>query len=144
VGGLRAVGFAPASEMVLVVSWNGLGVFDGRGDRVARQRSTSKPPGYPRSAQGIGPIAGIKVRLMGCGGDTALPRTTPDGWQLDVLQPDQCLAIWIAPPGVALESANPGCVRLAGRFEEIRAAGYSDSGQTLVIAEQHTLHLFHR
>jgi hypothetical protein len=143
VGGLRAVGFAPGTEMLLVVSWQGLGVFDGDGERVAREAGElPDPAGYPESAEGIGPIAGVAVPLMGFEGSGALPRSTRDGWQLGVLEPDDCLGIWTAPPGASLEPPGAGCVRLARRCEEIRAAGYSPSGQILVIAEQHTLHLF--
>lgn len=141
VGGLLAVGFAPGTELVLVVSSNGLGVFDGAGRKVARALDANLT-GYPASVTGIGPLAGVDVPLMGCEGGSALPRTTPDGWRLGVLEPAACAGLWFAPPRVALEPPGLGCIRLARRFEEIRAAGFSDSGRTLVIAEQHTLHLF--
>jgi hypothetical protein len=141
VGGLLAVGLAPGTELVLVVSASGLGVFDGAGRKLARKLDADLT-GYPDHVAGIGPIAGVEVRLMGCEGGTALPRTTPDGWQLGVLHPDDCKGIWLAPPHHTLEPPAVGCIRLAKRFEEIRAAGFSDSGRTLLIAEQHTLHLF--
>jgi hypothetical protein len=141
VGGLLAVGLASGTELVLAVSASGVGVFDGAGRKVARKVKADLT-GYPDHVAGIGPIAGIEVTLMGCEGGTALPRTTPDGWQLGVLDPDDCRGIWLAPPDHTLEPPGAGCIRLAGRYEEIRAAGFSDSGHTLVIAEQHTLHLF--
>jgi hypothetical protein len=130
--------------MLLVVSSQGLGVFDGNGERVARDADAEDMPGYPESVEGIGPITGVIVPLMGLDSVGAFPRSTSDGWQLGVLEPRDCRGIWTAPPGVSLEPPGAGCVRLAGRFEDVRAAGYSASGQTLVIAEQHTLHLFHR
>jgi hypothetical protein len=141
VGGLLAVGLAPGTELVLVVSASGVGVFDAAGRKLARKLDADLS-GYPDHVTGIGPIAGVEVPLMGCEGGIALPRTTPDGWQLGVLDPAWCKGIWLAPPHRTLEPPSIGCIRLAKRYEEIRAAGFSDSGHTLVIAEQHTLHLF--
>lgn len=143
VGGLLSAGFADGTEYVLVVSSSGRGVFDATSlARVGRDRG---PVSDADVVPGIPPIAGVGVRQMSGYGTVALPRTTPDGWALGVMSPDHDAAIWISSPRDDVEAPTvSGSVRIDQRFEEVRAAGFSTSGQSLVIAEQHTLHLFHR
>src|SRR4051812_46599997 len=65
VGGLTAVGFGPGTELLLVASWQGRGVFDcTTGERVARDRATDGGWQDPVAleAQGIGPLEGQTVR----------------------------------------------------------------------------------
>lgn len=143
VGGLLSAGFADGTELVLVVSANGRGVFDAA--TLARVGRDSTPIGNSDRVPGIPPIAGVEVPQMGMYGTVSLPRTTPDGWSLGVLSPDGDASVWLCAPSVDVEDPNPfDSTRFDKRFEEVRAAGFSASGRSLLIAEQHTLHLYHR
>lgn len=145
IGGLRSAGFAPGTELLLVVSWQGSGVFDGATlAKVGRDRREPRHDGD--LAIGIGPIEGVRVPVMGIETALALPRQTPDGWSLGVLSPDYDATIWLTPPGCSVDSPALAvhAARLARTFEEVRVAGFSASGASLVIGEPHTLHLFHR
>lgn len=143
IGGLRSAGFSSDGGHVLVCSTNGRGVFDARtGERMARDPAPFEVA-HGR-ALGIAPIAGESIAVMGIDGDAALPRETPDGWRLGVARPDWEGAVWLCPPGVHVEAPTPACVTLGVCLEEIRAAGFSSDGRGLLVAEQHTLHLFAR
>ncbi len=143
VGGLLSAGFADGTEYVLVVSANGRGVFDAA--RLARVGRDRAPIAAEDVVGGISPIAGVAVPQMRTYGGVALPRTTPAGWSLGVISPDGDASAWLCAPGVDVEQpSSAGAVRFDRRFEEIRAAGFSASGKSLLIAEQHTLHLYHQ
>jgi hypothetical protein len=86
VGGLTDVGFGRGTDLLLVVSHDGRGVFDClTGARVARDPSMPEPDEddwqdtHELEAEGIGPLAGQTVRTSGLAGG-GLPEGTPDGW----------------------------------------------------------------
>jgi hypothetical protein len=139
VGGLLAAGFAPGTEQLLVVSSNGKGVFDcASGRRVGRDAGDSAATGhdgYPDSTVGIPPIEGVRVPLDGLDGGEALPFTTGDGIAAGLDDDGGHTRVWLEWPDQ---------VQLAGQFEEVRALGFSDSGRSFIVAEQHTLHLWSR
>jgi hypothetical protein len=148
VGGLWAVGFGPASDLLLVISVNGRGVIDGRsGKRVARDYSTDDT--YDEStetAPGIGPLAGTRVEVVGAEGAIltrrTLPITSSDGWSIaHAFVPSQDLeGIFVRAPG---EASDDSWVKLA-EVEQVRALGFSPTGRTLIVAEAHTLHIWGR
>ena len=148
VGGLTEVGFAEGTEWLLVVSWQGRGVFDGRtGLRVARD---DNPPdnswydGLRLVARGIGPIEDQWVRIAGLHGG-GFPRITVDGWKLTQIAPDWPEeSIVLEPPGgsVLIERFAKGCVRLAE--DSFRAFGFSDSGASFLLAMSHSVLIWHR
>jgi hypothetical protein len=78
IGGLIQVGFAPQSDYLLVVSHQGRGVFD----CVSRQKlARDANDAFDESeltAEGIGLLAGQKIRTAGLFGGS-LPTTTADG-----------------------------------------------------------------
>lgn len=143
VGGLLSAGFAGETEYVLVVSADGRGVFDAATfAKIGRDRTPIRDTDLVR---GIPPIADVEVPQMSTYGEVALPRTTPDGWSLGVISPEGDAIVWLCAPGVDVEHPiGTGSTRFDKRFEEVRAAGFSTSGKSLLIAEQHTLHLYHR
>jgi hypothetical protein len=143
VGGLLSAGFADGTEYVLVVSASGRGVFDAaRLTKVGRDRD---PIDVEDRVRGIPPIEGVEVPQMSTYGRVSLPRTTPDDWSLGVLSPEGDASVWLCAPSVDVEHPTPtGSMRFDKRFEEVRAAGFSASGNSLLIAEQHTIHLYHR
>ncbi|MER7333586.1 MULTISPECIES: hypothetical protein [unclassified Micromonospora] len=145
VGGLLGIGFAvdPADghDLLMVVSSQGRGLFDApTGKRIARDRDPDpdlhEPSGPDLSCPGIGPLAGSHVRIAGLYGG-GLHTTTDDGWSVDVVAPD-----W--PNHRVLLSTYGGPWRGAAgdtwwhifhaAYSELRAAGFSPSGRTLVVA----------
>ncbi len=72
VGGLLAVGFDAAEELLLVVTHNGRAVYRvSDGSRVARNASTGDPwdgEAEDDGAAGIGPLAGVRVPVTLFGG----------------------------------------------------------------------------
>ncbi|HUL92604.1 MAG TPA: hypothetical protein VLV56_09670 [Burkholderiales bacterium] len=149
VGGLFAVGYAEGSDTLLVVSHDGRGVFDAlSGERLARE---SNPPHVswfseiPYRAQGIGPLSGRSIQLSGLHGG-GLPTVTRDGWSVEVLPidwPDRI--VFLQPPlmSVMIEGRGAGCARI-DVTEEMRAAGFSETGQSFVIATSNDISFYVR
>lgn len=141
VGGLIEVGYAPKSDLVLVVSHDGRGGFDAKtGEHLARDRSPSTDPWFDpisMTASGIGPLEGVVIRLAGLSGG-GLPKSTADGWRLETAYldwPDAC--VFISSPGANPfdEQRSAGCTRIPiNDGTELRACGFSETGRTFVIA----------
>lgn len=139
VGGLFAVGFGSGLDLILVVSHDGRGIFNSLiGELIARDE---KPPAkswfseVPYQAIGIGPLEGQSIPLAGIHG-RGLLRFTRSGWSLDVIcldWPDN--VVFLQPPmkDILIENQSQGCVRI-DEPEEIRAVGFSETGQSFIIA----------
>lgn len=86
VGGLLSVGFARNTELILVTSSQGRGVFDSTtGERIARDTEENFPEDpFNLEAAGIGPLDGQMIRIAGIYGG-GLPKVCPDGWKLERL-----------------------------------------------------------
>ncbi|GLF99177.1 hypothetical protein [Streptomyces yaizuensis] len=157
VGGLTGIGFAvhptTGHDLVMVVSGAGHGLFDAvTGERLARDRDpdpeTDSPEDHPDLVcPGLGPIAGVPVRIAGLYGGG--PHTgTSDGWSLDVVSPD-----W-PHHRVLLSRGGGGLYRepagrtwwhvFHSRHSELRTAGFSPSGDTLAVATSSDLTLWTR
>ncbi len=132
IGGLYAVGFAPGTTQLLVLSSQGRGVFDGiTGECVARQDDDEVPSYDPIRllGLGIGPIAGIKVPVCGDHGG-GLPTYTRDMWQVH----SRCLE-W--PNQMVLLSHWQIEAQVHAHIDggaSIRAMGFSRCGRSLVVA----------
>lgn len=123
VGGLRSLGFAAASDLLLIVSEGGRIVVDGRTSvQVARDPMRYLVGQERGQALGIGPLAGEIVAVAGRYGGR-LPQETPDGWRL--AGTGAHLAV-VAPDGTAFG---------LGASEEALVAGFSPTGATLVVAD---------
>ncbi len=155
IGGLLGVGFATnptnGHDLIMVVSSQGHGLFDAlSGKKIARDRNPDPdletPTGPDLSCPGIGPLTGSQVRIAGLFGG-GLHSTTDDGWTLDVVAPD-----W--PHHRVLLSEDGGLCRgpagehwwniFHANYSELRTAGFSPSGRTLVIATSSVITLFIR
>ncbi|WP_424212536.1 hypothetical protein ACN20G_10845 [Streptomyces sp. BI20] len=156
VGGLLGIGFGvhPASghDLVMVVSGAGHGLFDAvTGERIARERhpdpDTATPDTSPElTCPGLGPIAGVPVRVAGLFGG-GLHSTTPDGWTLDVVSPEWPHdRVLLSADGGAHEGPAGGTWWHVFHSErsELRAAGFSPSGLTLAVATSSDLTLWTR
>ena len=148
VGGLWTVGFGSGSDLLLVVSASGRGVFDClSGERVARDSSDDDT--YDEDSEttaGIGPLAGSRVEMNGAGGGIVtrrrLPLTSHDGWVVaNTLPPASSNeAVLLCAPTA---SGDAAWSKIADA-EEVRAIGFSPTNRTLVVAEPHTLHVWCR
>lgn len=140
IGGLTDVGFARDSDLLLVVSHDGRGVLDCiSGSKLARDRDTqgARWDGANLEAEGIGPLAGVRVRVAGIHGG-GLARLTADGWSAERMPfawPRE--SFFLVPPGRALlndvQGEPPQFTKLA-EGAGVRAFGFSPTGRTLVIA----------
>ncbi|WP_027344404.1 hypothetical protein [Hamadaea tsunoensis] len=154
VGGLIGVGFAPdpvtGADLLLVASHSGRGLFDpATGARTARDHDLELgyPTGPDLSCAGIGPLAGTRIQISGLFGG-GLHTTAEDGWAVDVVAPE-----W-PDERVLLSGLGSDIYRgtlgvhwwhiFHSRRSELRAAGFSPSGRTLVVATSSDVTLWHR
>lgn len=147
VGGLWAVGFGSGSDLLLVVSVNGRGVFDClSGERVARDPGDDAYDEDSETVAGLGPLAGSRVEMNGTGGGIVtrriLPLASQDGWVVaNTLPPAGSReAVFLRTPTT---SGDAEWSKIA-EAEEVRAIGFSPTDRTLVVAEPHTLHVWCR
>jgi hypothetical protein len=139
VGGLESVGFGRGTDLLLVTSSQGRGVFDClTGQRVARDRSEETMEDSTNlEAIGIGPLDDQIIRMAGLNGG-GLPNGTPDGWTADrlVLQwPEETLVL--VPPGswiYGLAFDKPADFVKVFVGSEVRAWGFSATGRSLILA----------
>lgn len=147
IGGLTEVGFADDDELLLVLSWQGRGVFDcATGERLTRDQSGDRTDWYGRDgliARGFGPLDGQTVRLCGLWGG-GLSTYTRDSWHAEAMTlqwPDQHLLL--VEPQVDLYRANSGFHKLAVE-SAVRAFGFSHTGRTLLIATSSDITVYGR
>ncbi|PSK92698.1 hypothetical protein [Taibaiella chishuiensis] len=86
VGGLLELGFQPGTDMLMVLSAQGRGIFDCiSGQRVARDRNTDYPGADTNGAvPGFGPLAGERVTCGGFEYPNPLKQATADGWEVRI------------------------------------------------------------
>ena len=151
IGGLTDVGFAPRSDLLLVVSSTGRGLFDCvNGQKLARDPSApnvSWHDPYHLEAQAIGPLTGAVIRTAGQFGG-GLPRLTRDGWSTEKLTldwPDVCLLL-VAPGSWIYGEyyGKPADFTKVAVESEVRAWGFSPTGRSLVLASSSDFTIFGR
>ena len=142
IGGLIQVGYAAGSDLLLVLSSQGRGVFDCiAGDKLARDYDEAHDYFDPirLTAVGFGPLAGQMIRVGGLFGG-GLPLTTVDGWHLEAQARVWPMhSVFLSAPG-ARESV---CIGEDGACE-LRACGFSETGRSFVIATSCELAMFTR
>ncbi|MCF2527351.1 hypothetical protein [Yinghuangia soli] len=147
IGGLVGVGIAPhpkdGRDLVFVTSHQGRGLFDPLvGDRIARDRDADAELVYPDDADltcpGLGVLEGTRIAVAGLQGG-GLRTTGVLGWTIDVVAPgwpDDRVLLWhgrLGPYGGTLGEDWWAVYDTRGGGE-LRAAGFSPSGRTLVVA----------
>ncbi|TWU00262.1 hypothetical protein Pla108_12090 [Botrimarina colliarenosi] len=137
IGGLTEVGFADDSDLLLVVSFAGRGLFDClTGTLIDRNSDEPCQEWYDEQrliATGIGSLCGTQIRLSGLHGG-GLVSSGRDGWwaqRLDLDWPDSSLLL--GGPGGWIYDNQTAFAKLAVE-REVRAFGFSPTGQSLVIA----------
>lgn len=140
-GGLVGVGFGHDSDFLLIVTHDGRGVVDcATGLKIARDRAAVYPDEQTLEIEGVGPLTGLTIRVAGIFGG-ALCTRTPDGWQLEATltnSSDDLLRLLPPEPG----SAGP--LLFTGFVPEVRAAGFSPTGRSFVIATGAEVFVFAR
>lgn len=128
VGGLINLGFAEGSDLVLVVSHQGRGVYNClSGERVARDRDENIWPDYDKANNtfsGIGPLLGSRIPTHGLyGGDSLVKHNH----HRDLLSKVE-MQLWLTP-------AQGARVAILDLSEiELRAYGFSPTGESFVVA----------
>lgn len=148
VGGLTEVGFDDVTDLLLVFSSQGRGVFDCRaGERIVRDRSVAEVDSWYGPdmliGNGIGPLAGKQVRLAGLNGG-GLPCLTKDGWATERLAidwPDEYLLL--LEPHCSIYQPDARFTKLAVD-REVRAFGFSHTGNSLIIATSSDVTMYSR
>ena len=148
IGGLLAVGYAENTDLLLVISSQGRGVFDClTGEKVARD-DTDPYPYFDQiklTAQGIGPLTDTIIHVAGLPGG-GLPHHTQDGWSLKALpitwpQYD----IFLEYPYQSIyNDINNGVKVGEDGVCELRTYGFSQTGQSFIIATSCDITLFTR
>jgi hypothetical protein len=142
VGGLTEIGFAQDERYLLVLSWQGRRVVDTTtGQKVARDPEAPCDGlpwlnGQSKSINGIGPIEGEAVHCVGLWGGT-LPVSSGRftvGANRRAEGEDVTLADNVAHTSQVLQSA----------ITEIRAMGFSPSGDLLVVATSSDVQILRR
>jgi hypothetical protein len=149
VGGLASVGFDESSDLLLVTSSAGRGVFDCvHGVRLARDSGDFDFDIGNLTVAGIGPVAGKLIRVAGLDGG-GLSWGTTDGWGIErhpASWPED--VFFLSPPGHSMLWSPAGqplrLTKLAGFISEVRAFGFSPTGRTLVVATASDIWVFGR
>lgn len=149
VGGLTGVGFAEGSDLLLVVSHQGRGLFDCPcGTRIARDEEPPHRGWYDPIrliATGIGPLCDQPIRIAGLHGG-GLPTCTDDGWRTTKIAPDWPRESIVLDPRnstVLVEGLSHGSIRIAEDID-IRAHGFSETGLSLIVATADRVEVWNR
>ena len=148
VAGLFDIGFHRDSELLLVVSSSGRGVFDClTGAKIARDYADDVLTDAYLECEGIGPLATMNIRTSGISGG-GLPVASPDGWCVETVTlswPEHHLLL--VEPGSWLYGERykqPCAFHKLAVERELRAFGFSWSGKSLVIATSGELVVYRR
>lgn len=140
-GGLTELGFAKGERYLLLLSHTGRGLIDTEtGERVARdyQEPSSTRNWVNESThtiEAIGPLGGVAIPCVGIWGGSLSDRA--DGWRLQVngTKADEfCL----------IEERTGKSWHLTSVITEIRAHGFSASGEIAIVATSSEVELYRR
>lgn len=148
IGGLLAVGYAASSDDLLVVSSQGRGIFDClSGERIARDDADNyeNPDSSEMTAPGIGKLAACVISVAGIHGG-GLANGSADGWSLDVVQlPWPIHVVFLTSGFKHFLDASAKVTKLCTDEPcEFRAAGFSPTGKSFVIATSGELTIYSR
>jgi len=135
------VGFAEDSDLLLVLSHDGAGVFDATcGARIARDADVNSfelLDSIKCIARGIGPLADQRIAIAGLFGG-GLTTVTKDGFFVDSRAPQ-----WPSHIIVLRQERVEHIVGTDGACE-LRAFGFSHTGRSLIIATSCDITFFAR
>lgn len=148
VGGLREIGFYEDTELLLVLSSHGRGLFDCvTGTKIARDYSDYYTESWDHETgivEGIGPLNGKQIICGGFEHPDVLSKKTDDGFST-VLEKSK--GSWRRSD----TTEYLYMLSMRGKFEMFvqefgfdRAYGFSKSGLSFVVATSSALHIWHR
>lgn len=148
VGGLREIGFYEDTELLLVLSSQGRGLFDcATGTKIARDYADYYTQSWDHKTgivEGIGPLSGKQIICGGFEHPDVLSKKTDDGFSTVLEKPKGSL--WNSDTAEYLYIHS-----IRGKFEMLaqecgfdRAYGFSKSGLSFVVATSSDLHIWHR
>jgi len=153
IGGLENVGFAPRQDYLIVLSSQGQGIFDCvKGEKIARNHNDSdwwkNFNQTTNSIVGFAILENVEITTCGLyGGDNLIKRTS-DGWTLVMSDPepdDEPFEQYLVQR-IYLVSPDKKVKTLVGKDGacELRAFGFSETGNSLIIALSCELTIYSR
>ena len=153
IGGLENVGYASKQDNLLVLSSQGQGIFDCiAGEKIARKNDGSdwwsSFDETTNSIEGFDCLTGITITKHGLYGDDHLLRTTHDGWTLSISKPEPddkpfekflIQKIFLISP----DQKQKTFIAKDGPCE-FRAFGFSETGNSFVVASSCDLLIYSR
>lgn len=149
VGGLTDVGFGRHSDLLMVISNSGRGLFNCQtGEKVAREYDDGDwQDTLALEAQGIGPLHDQRIRTAGLHGG-GLPRSSGDGWSAEDFVLDwPHHTLLLVPPGSWAYGdgfGKPANYTKVAVESELRAWGFSPTGRCLILATSSDLTCWYR
>jgi hypothetical protein len=146
---LMAVGYAPDSDLILVVTMSRLEVFDGLNGNIVAWVDTSHDDTDPfdaihLTARGIGPLDGQSIRVASWESGGGLPKQTADGWQIKIISCWPNDTVLLFPEKYSGAFTVSAATKLFGGEREIVAAGFSETGKSFIIAEPSAITIYSR
>ena len=153
IGGLENIGYALKSDTLIVLSSQGEGLFDCKsGTKIARCYNDSQ--WWDRFDQETYSLFGFdflqttKIKTHGLYGGDTLPKVTYDHWKLVISEPkpdDKPFENYLVRR-IYLIAPDESDTFLVGKDSacELRAFGFSDTGESLVIALSSSLIIYSR
>lgn len=153
IGGLENVGYAPNQDFLIVVSSQGQAIFNCKtGEKIARKYDDlhwwAQFDQVNHTVTGFDFLSNIKIKLHGLHGNDNLPKTSQDNWSLVVseLEPDDKPFEKYSIKRFYLISPNKQEIKVIGKDGacELRALGFSDTGDTFIVALSCELMIYSR
>lgn len=143
ISGLVQMGYSENSDLLLVLSAQGAGVFDClTGEKIARDYADIYTTfnSINLIASGIGPLAGVSIRTSGLFGGE-LKRSTEDNWQIEIIGSPNNPIVGLLNHQLGIKTAVP--ITSSG-ITELRAYGFSDTGRSCIVGWSSDLDIFMR
>ena len=153
IGGLENIGYANNQDLLIVLSSQGQGIFDCIvGEKIARQSDDSNWwdnfNQETNSIKGFDRLSDFEIQTCGLYGVDNLSKATLDGWTLIVSEPepdDKPFEKYLVQK-IYLVSPNKQEKKFVGKNGacELRAFGFSETGDSFVIALSCDLTIYSR
>lgn len=152
IGGLREIGFQPNSDLLLVLSGQGRGIFDCIADKkIERDYYDYYMEDWDSKVgivEGIGLLENKRIKCGGFEAPDVLKKETIDGWQVKVKK--ELRLNWEKKNQIAevmfLQNSQTDKIIEVGTFYYgiNRGYGFSDTGNVFVIGTSSDLHVWSR
>jgi len=143
IGGLENVGFSPDSDLLIVLSSQGEGIFDCKeGLKIARESNNgdwwNRFDEITNSIVGFNVLENINIKTHGLYGEDNLPKITEDFWILEKTSPmpdDKPFEKYLVQKIYLISPNKKKRIFITKDGPcELRAYGFSDTGKTMIVA----------